>query len=45
MESKKVCFKDLSWPLKVAVIFGLVLGVWYTVIFLVGFIVGILGVV
>lgn len=44
MENKtKVCFKNLSTPLKVAIVMGYVTLVSYAIAFLIGFIEGLIG--
>jgi len=41
---KKVRFKDLSWPLQVAIIFAWIIGILYIITFISGVIAGYLGI-
>ena len=43
MEERKVRFKDLSGWLKLAVIFGWLVAGWFTLVFIYGFMYGLLG--
>lgn len=40
---KKITYSSLSWPLKTAVVFAWIVGLFYLMTFVIGFIIGVMG--
>lgn len=40
---KKITYSSLSWPLKTAVVFAWIVGLFYVMTFFIGFFIGLMG--